>query len=277
MTSITHAHPLSDDEALRRRLVVLARHWLAHGDEAEDLVQDTWLRTQDGALPPTATSREAWLVTVLRNLCIDTWRRQGRYRAILEQFVEDGSSEVRDNDPEFLTEQAKRVEQALLHLVRTLSAGDVATVLLYEVFDFSHAELSVLTGRSEAASRQQLHRMLLRLRRADPVEIPGDDDTACLLALCQSALAQRDSAGLVAVLRAARPQAMALSVWPTQQNSVEATRSPTTQLTQIGNMLALLIYMEDGLVAWLPLGEAYVESVSFDGQPSDWSRGAVVD
>ncbi len=196
---------------------------------------------------------------MLRHLCIDTWRRRGRYQAVLEQLAEDSWSEHKDNDPEHLIEQAKRVEQALLHLVGTLPAGEVTTVLLYEVFGFNHAELGIMAGRSEAASRQQLHRMLHRLRQTDPMAVSANDDTTCLLALCQLALVQRDPAGLIAVLRAARPQAMALSAWTPQQNSVEATKPPTTQLIQIGNLLALLIHVEDGPGTWLPLGEACID------------------
>ncbi|MFT4172861.1 MAG: RNA polymerase sigma factor [Herbaspirillum sp.] len=256
---------MTDDQALRRRLVALARHWLAQADEAEDLVQETWLRSRDGTLPAEATGREAWLVTVLRHLCIDTWRRQGRHKAVLEQLAGDGTTDIRDHDPEVLAEQAERVEQALLHMVHALPAGDVAAVLLYEVFGFSHAELGVLAGRSEAASRQQLRRMLLRLRQTDPIEVCGNDDTACLLALCRWALAQRDPAGLVAVLRTARPQAMAQSTPAMRQASAEATQAPATRLIQIGNLLALQIQVGDGPIAWLFLGDTCTEPVSIDG------------
>ncbi len=80
VTSPQASHPLAEDRALRRRLLALARRWLADGSEAEDLVQDTYLRTATGDLPPTAAGHEAWLVTVLRHLCIDVLRRRERYR-----------------------------------------------------------------------------------------------------------------------------------------------------------------------------------------------------
>ncbi len=256
--SVLPQHPLADDEALRRRMIALARHWLTHGDEAEDLVHDTWLRTADG-VPPLAGSREAWLVTVLRHLCIDVWRRQARYQAILEQLGDDGVPASEDIQPERLAEQAQRVEQALLHLVRTLPAGEVAVVMLYEVFGFSHAELGTLAGRSEAASRQQLHRMLQRLRLDGPARAPVDDDSSDLLALCKLALAQRDPAGLVAVLRASRPQGMALSARALPCNSGNAVKPPAARLVQVGNLLALQIQIGDGPVTWLPLGEAVAD------------------
>lgn len=79
---------------------------------------------------------------------------------------------------------------------------------------YGHAELGALTGRSEAASRQHLHRLLMRLRSETSMrrsrDTPGaDDDSACLLALCRYALAQRDPAALIEVLCGANPQTLA--------------------------------------------------------------------
>jgi len=258
VTASRDSHPLAHDAALRRRLVALARHWLAHAGEAEDAVQDAYLRTAGGMPPSGAASREAWLVTVLRHLCIDAWRRQGRYESVLQQVAHDGASAVDDDSPERQAGQARQVGQALRQLVGALPPGDVAVLLLYEVFGFSHAELGTLAGRSEAASRQVLRRALQRLRRAGPVTA-DDEDQACLLALCQQALAQRDPAVLVAVLRAARPQAMLACAPAPRMAREDAAAAPRARLVQSGNQLALLVVTDDGSVACLPLGEALAE------------------
>lgn len=250
---------MTDDKALRSRLIALAGRWLRDRGEAEDLVQDAYLRMADGGSPHTAVNQEAWLVTVLRNLCIDAWRRQGRYQAVLGQVAEDWAPDLDGNPPERLADQAQRVDQALRHLVHTLPAGDVAAVLLYEVFDWSHAELGALAGRSEEASRQQLRRMLQRLRQARPTEVPVEEDQSCLFALCQLALAQRNPAGLVAVLRVARPQAMKASAQAMHSGPAVTAEPPRTQWVQIDNTLAFLIHAGDEPVAWLPLGEAFTE------------------
>ncbi|MFT3802402.1 MAG: sigma-70 family RNA polymerase sigma factor [Burkholderiaceae bacterium] len=248
----------TDDQALRRRLIALARHWLADAGEAEDLVHETWLRTAQRGLPAEVISREAWLVTVLHHLCIDASRRRDRYRAVLGRIAEDDARPAGNDHPERLAEQAQRVEHALRHLVRALPAADVATVLLHEVFDFSHAELGALAGRNEAASRQQLRRTLQRLRRSDPQDRPPDDSDD-LLALCRLALVRRDPAGLVAVLRTSTPQAIARSAQAVRRDSGDPARPPAARLIQIGNLLALQIRTADGWVAWLPMGEALTE------------------
>ncbi|BFO54701.1 MULTISPECIES: RNA polymerase sigma factor [Comamonadaceae] len=251
-------HPLAGDDALRRRLIALARHWLALGDDAEDLVQEAWLRTAQGMPALSPEGREAWLVTVLRHLCIDAWRRQRLHQAGLAQLA---GEDVPPAHPADLAEQAERVEQALRHVVRVLPAGDVAAVLLHEVFGFGHAELGPLSGRSEAASRQQLHRALQRLRRSAPARGPEDDDAACLFALCQLALARRDPAGLVAVLRTATPQAMALFAQAPSPRSSRPAQAPRAYWVRFGNLLALLTY-SDGVVACLTLDEPSSEALA---------------
>ena len=245
----------TDDEALHRRLLALARHWLSVGDEAQDLVQDTWERALDGTLPADAKSREAWMITVLRNLCIDAWRRQERLRMIKDRFLEDGSPASDVDSPERMVEQAQRVEQALRRLIRVLPAGEVAIVLLYEVFDYSHTELGGLTGRNEVASRQQLHRILQRLRRADPKDDPVDDDSIDLLVLCHWALAQRDPAGLIAVLRASQPQAMALSVQAVRSKVHDPAQLPVVTLTRISDLFVPQLWAVNGFYFYRPVLE----------------------
>jgi RNA polymerase sigma-70 factor (ECF subfamily) len=259
VTFLPDLHPLADDKALRQRLISLARHWLRDRGEAEDLVQDAYLRMADGGSPDTVASREAWLVTVLRNLCFDAWRRHGRYQAVLGQVAEDGAPLIDEDQPERRAGQAQAVDQALRHLVHTLPAVDAAAVLLYEVFGWSHAELGALAGRTEEASRQQLRRMLQRLRQAPPGKLSVDEDQSCLYALCQWALAQHNPAGLVAVVRVARPQAMKAFSLATHVGPAGAAKPPRTQMVQIDNRLALMIQAGDGPVAWLPLGEAFTE------------------
>jgi RNA polymerase sigma factor (sigma-70 family) len=256
VTSPIHDHPLAADAALRRRLMGLARHWLGDASNAEDLLHDAYLRTADGTLPATAASREAWLVTVLRNLCIDRLRRQMRYQLILDELADARASGVDLDDPEHLAAQAQRVDAALLNLVHNLPADDVAAVLLHEVFDVTHAELGALSGRSEVASRQRHHRMMGRLHGMPPARMPEDEDLAALFALCRQALSRCETAALVTLVRTAAPLSMATFARAGGDQPPFAATAPSARLVQVDDQLALRIQSGDGPVTWIPLGEA---------------------
>jgi RNA polymerase sigma factor (sigma-70 family) len=259
VTSPVQDHPLAADPTLRRRLMGLARHWLGDASSAEDLLHDAYLRTADGTLPASAASQEAWLVTVLRNLCVDQLRRQGRYQAILGRLADEWTAGADSDQPEHLAARAQRTDEALLTLVHNLPADDVAALLLHEVFDVGHAELGALSGRSEVASRQRLHRMMARLERTTPMGIPEDEDMAALFALCQQALARCETAALVTLVRTASPQSMAAVAHVARGPWMFAAKAPNTQLVQVGNQMALRIQIGDGPAAWIPLGEAMIE------------------
>jgi RNA polymerase sigma-70 factor (ECF subfamily) len=262
VTSPVLDHPLATDAAFRRRLLGLATRWLGDTGAAEDLLHDAYLRTAGttSSVPALAGSREAWLVTVLRNLCIDQLRRQGRYQSILGQLADEWVSGFDREQPEHLAAQSQRVDQALLSLVHNLPPEDVAAFLLYDVFDFSHAELGALSGRSEAASRQRVHRMMGRLDRETPLGPPDDEDKAALFALCQQALAQCETAALVTLVRTATPQSMAALARSADHDAPMSAQAPRARMIQADNQMALLIQVGDGPVTWLPLGETLFEA-----------------
>lgn len=237
----------------------LARHWLGDASTAEDLLHDAYLRTTNSPLPASESSQEAWLVTVLRNLCIDQLRRQGRYQSILGQLAGERTGESDGDQPEQVATQAQRVDEALLSLIHHLPADDVAALLLHEVFDFSHAELGALTGRSEVASRQRFHRLMERLHRPTSLAVPEDEDQAALFALCRQALAQCETAALVTLVRTAAPQSMAAFATSGNRDPVGAAKAPRTQVVQVADQLALRIQIGDGPITWIPLGEAMTE------------------
>src|SRR5687767_14471343 len=123
--------PASRFEAHRPRLTALARAWLGNRADAEDLVQEAWLRA-DGRLPEAPGEAEAWLVTVVRHLCSDRLRRQRlehRHAAQGDAAVEHAPS------AEQAASLAMEAMSALQRLVRRLQPHDVAAVLLHAVFD----------------------------------------------------------------------------------------------------------------------------------------------
>lgn len=253
MTASPPDHPLATDSALRRRLTALARRWVGEGEAARDLVQDTFLRTPVEGLPPGEVGRQAWLTTVLRHLCIDWLRRRGRHEALMVLAGMPGEAASAEQE----VERAQQVDAALTHLARHLAPEDAAAVLLHEVFEVGHAELGAMVGRSEAASRQHLHRAMRRLRatrEGAPRQAgePADGDDAAVLALCRQALVERDATGLVALLRGELPLALR-SATAGAPSTHRAGRSHARVVVAQGR-LALAVCLGDQVVCVLPLG-----------------------
>ncbi len=250
--SPTAPHPLATDAALRRKLTALARRWLGHATDAEDMVQDVYVRTAGGQLPPDDHGVHAWLVTVLRNLCIDTVRRRSHFAGLLEEV--DAQVQLQSGPAQWQAEQAQSVDAALVHLVAHLAPEDAAAVLLHEVFDMGHAELGALTGRSEAASRQRLHRALRRVRNEPLGELQRAEDEA-VLALCRLAMAHHDPAGLVALLRSTAPVAMTAVVHAGHRLAREGQhRGGHAQLQMVNGRLVLAVHLGTQFLCLLPLG-----------------------
>lgn len=259
MTEST-SHPLATETALRRRLTALARRWLGQGRDAEDMVQEAFLRTADAGLPASDAGRQAWLTTVVHHLCIDLLRRQARYDAVLAQM--DPLPALDEASPEFMTEQAQCVEAALSHLVALLAPQDVALVLLYEIFEMGHTELGALTGRSDAASRQHMHRVLRKLQdeslgaTGTPAQRDGRDDET-LLSLCRMAIDQRHPAGLIALLQTLRPTALAACSGAPRFHR-DAAGATATGLVLVQGRLMLAVRLGGVLLCLLPLGSEAV-------------------
>src|SRR5256885_10300828 len=84
--ALHHFHPM------RRRLVELARALLGTSADAEDTVQDAWLRVHDG-VPANLVSVEAWLATVVRHLAVDRLRRRRLEQAWQHDAARDADGE----------------------------------------------------------------------------------------------------------------------------------------------------------------------------------------
>ena len=154
---------------LRPRLHGIAYRMLGSPAEAEDVVQDAWLRWQ--ASPHDAlASAEAWLVTITTRLAIDRLRSAQHQR---EQYVGTWLPEPLLSDdaapsPEALLERADDLSVAFMLLLERLAPEARAAFLLREVFDAGYDEVEQTLGKSEAACRQIVHRARAQLQDARP-------------------------------------------------------------------------------------------------------------
>src|SRR5512140_3050657 len=163
-------------EANRPRLTRLAYRMLGSVAEAEDAVQDAWLRwTKAGS---AVTDPAAWLVRVTTRLCIDRLRaakaEREHYRG---PWLPEPLIEPLANDP---------VERAVF--------------LLHDVFDEDYAAVAETLGRSEPAVRQLASRAREHVREARPRCSVSQEEALRLATAFMAAAAQGDMAGLSALL-----------------------------------------------------------------------------
>ena len=151
-------------EANRDRLASLAYRLLGSAADAEDAVQDTFLRWHAADHEHIAVP-EAWLTKVVTNVALDRLRsaRMRRERAAGDWLPEP----LLDGDPMLgpaeTAEQRESVTLAVLTLMERLSPVERAVYVLREAFSYSHAEIAGILDISESASQQHAHRARRRV------------------------------------------------------------------------------------------------------------------
>ncbi|MCD0443275.1 sigma-70 family RNA polymerase sigma factor [Glycomyces sp. A-F 0318] len=151
-------------EASRHRLASLAYRLLGSAADAEDAVQDAFLRWQ-AADRDLIEVPEAWLTKVVANLCLDRLRsaRARRERAAGDWMPEPLLAGDPMLGPADTAEQRESVSLAMLTLMERLSPTERAVYVLREAFAHSHTEIAAILDLTEAASQQHLHRARVRL------------------------------------------------------------------------------------------------------------------
>jgi RNA polymerase sigma-70 factor (ECF subfamily) len=147
-------------EELRPLLFAIAYRILGSVSEAEDAVQETWLRY--AASPAQPTSAKAFLSAVVTRISIDVLRsaRVRREKYVGPWFPEPLLTDPYE-DPERSAELADSISTAALLLLERLTPLERAVFVLREVFGFGFPEIAPVVGRSEAACRQ----LAVRARR----------------------------------------------------------------------------------------------------------------
>ena len=152
----------------RRRLQGIAYRMLGSVAEAEEVVQDAWLRWHE-ADKSSFDSAEAWLVTVVTRLSIDRLRAAKVQR---EHYIGPWMPEPTLTDapetPEQMLERADNISVAFLAVLERLAPEARAAFLLREVFDADYDDVARTLGKSEAACRQLVHRAKAQVQEARP-------------------------------------------------------------------------------------------------------------
>ncbi|MFF9625634.1 RNA polymerase sigma-70 factor [Streptomyces griseosporeus] len=146
-------------EGARPRLEAIAYRMLGSASEAEDAVQETFLRWQAADVERIQVP-EAWLTKVLTNLCLNqlTSARARRETYVGQWLPEPLLAGDPMLGPADTAEQRESVSYAVLVLLERLSPSERAVYVLREAFDYPHREIAEILDISEASSQQILHR-----------------------------------------------------------------------------------------------------------------------
>lgn len=182
----------------RPRLVGLAYRITGSVAEAEDVVQDAWLRADRAGLS-TIQRPAAWLTTVTSRLALDRLRSAAHQR---ETYVGPWLPEpvAVDHDPAGQVELAESLTVGFLAVLERLGPTERVVFLLADVFSVPYDEIASVVDRSSEACRQVAARARRRVRQDRPRFAPTDDDawqvTLAFLAASQAG----DIDALVAML-----------------------------------------------------------------------------
>lgn len=165
--------PADPFTALRPRLFGIAYRMLGTRADADDVLQDAWLRWHRSDTS-RLQSAEAWLVTVVTRLSIDRLRAAKVEReAYVGWWLPEPLVQIDPDTPETAAERASDVSVAFLWVLERLAPEERAAYLLRQVFDHDYAEIAALLDKTEAACRQLVHRATLRVQEARPrFEVP---------------------------------------------------------------------------------------------------------
>jgi RNA polymerase sigma factor (sigma-70 family) len=235
MAALWHSLGMATD---RQRLMGAARRLLITDADAEDAVQDTYVRALS-SLPHSLESQPAWLYSVLRNVAIDRLRRKK-----LESQHSDDELPL-----EVSTERSMEIrsecEAALRHLLGRVSPAEAAAILLRDVFEFDHMEIAHLAGKSESASRQFLHRARTRAREGRPA-----DAEEPYVRSCWRAIEARDPALLMHMLQKTTACAQAAAI----PLGARCRARSSSVLVHVNGRYAVALILDGVVLCIVPVG-----------------------
>jgi RNA polymerase sigma-70 factor (ECF subfamily) len=247
-------------EPHRPKLFAIAYRMLGSASEAEDVVQDAWLRYA-AAASSTVRSPEAYLTTIVTRLCLD---RLKSARVTRETYVGPWLPEPVLTDQEPGPEQSAALSEsvtlAFMLLLETLSPEERATFLLREVFEYEYQEIADVLDTTPANCRQLFHRAKERLRERRPRVSEASEEKRQLVERFVAALRHGDAGELTTVL------ADDVGLWSDGGGKVLAARRPLFGRHGVANLM--LGIRRTAAVHGVPLETVALEIVEANGEPA---------
>jgi len=235
-------------ETYRPYLFSIAYRMLGSAMDAEDMVQETYLRYQ--ATPPeTISSLKAFLTTIITRLCMDQLHLARRKREVyvgpwLPEPINTATT-LEIIDPQERVDTEETISLAFLLLMEQLQPIERAVFLLREVFEYDYSEIATFLGKSEAACRQSFSRAKKHLADHRPRFHAPVDTQKQLLTGFQLAIQAGEMSTLMNLL------AEDVTFWGDGGGKVKgAARHPI-----IGRAAVVRFFMETQNVFWRSLPE----------------------
>jgi RNA polymerase sigma factor (sigma-70 family) len=187
-------------DARRRFLFGLAYRILGSRAEAEDAVQDVFMKWLDADKSAIATPA-AWLTTICTRHCIDQLRSAHKARVdYVGTWLPEPLHTVNADSPEQMLELSSSLSTAFLLLLERLTPKERAAYLLHEIFDMDYPEVAAALGVQEAACRKLVSRARASVGEGQRCQAPPPERQDQLLAAFQHAVASGSTQTLAALL-----------------------------------------------------------------------------
>ncbi|WP_164558018.1 sigma-70 family RNA polymerase sigma factor [Massilia atriviolacea] len=197
-------------ERLRPRLKAISCRIVGSEAEAEDIVQDCFLKWH-GAEQAALATPAAWLTTVVQHQSIDRLRKRAR-DAIAAHGATELAPAVAPAPPEEGLLRRAELGEALACLLGRLSPSERLALVLHEVFECGHADIAAALGTSAVNARQHLARARRRLRQAGAQARPEEKLSRELIRRFQAAINGMDVPAMLTLL--GEEQAVAVCASP---------------------------------------------------------------
>jgi RNA polymerase sigma factor (sigma-70 family) len=187
-------------EENRSHLRAVAYRMLGSASEADDAVQEAWLRFTRSPTDGIQNLR-AWLTTVIARICLDILRARTARRedALHNEVSEAPMTSPHPINPEQEAILADSVGVALLVVLDQLNPAERLSFVLHDMFDMSFDEIAAIVGRTPAAARQLASRARRRVQGKKPLETQITGQRRVVDAFL-AALRKGDFEGLIALL-----------------------------------------------------------------------------
>lgn len=162
-----HDELTAEFESQRRHLWAVSYRMLGGASDADDAVQEAWLRYEQ-ADTSGIENLGGWLTTVTGRICLDMLRRRtSRRETVLEDQVSPGIATMPTTaDPEREAMLSDEVERAMLVVLETLSPPERLAFVLHDMFSMPFDDIAPIVGKSTLATRQMASRARRRIQAA---------------------------------------------------------------------------------------------------------------